>query len=229
MRWLRLFLLLERSDGSAESNGESEEVEEKQDDTDDDADALLQRLSAIAAARVIPLEWLILQAHGHDSGGDDDSDDELVEYSFDSLPTSLDDVAKFILSDKCKSIIVLAGAGMSVASWIPDFRSADSFYATLNADLLTADGAEKNPTRRKPLLEHNCSTLLTLLDRKTTHIDAATTASCANSSAFISAISKRAKAIAGLVPPGTPLGTTLHVSVTDARVSAKYRLSGTCK
>ena len=43
---------------------------------------------------------------------------EEIEYPFEP-PQSLSDVAKFILSDKCQSIAILAGAGMSVASGIP--------------------------------------------------------------------------------------------------------------
>jgi NAD+-dependent protein deacetylase sirtuin 2 len=113
---------------TSESSGESEE--------DDDAEATL---SAIAAAR-----GLILQEQNASD------DDESVEYPFDAIPKSLEDVANFILSDKCKSILVLAGAGMSVASGIPDFRSADGLYATLNADLLTANKAEKEAIRSNP-------------------------------------------------------------------------------
>lgn len=79
-------------------------------------------------------------------------DDEPLEYPFDELPESMEDVAKFILSDKCRAIIILAGAGMSVASGIPDFRSADGLYATLNAELLTADATEREAIRQDPTL-----------------------------------------------------------------------------
>lgn len=124
------------------------------DDSNIDADAedLLRRLSVIAAERGVPLEWLIMQA-SQDNASDDDDDDgdgEQIEYPFASLPTSLEEVARFILSDNCKSIVILAGAGMSVASGIPDFRSADGLYATLNADLLTADDAEREAIRDDP-------------------------------------------------------------------------------
>lgn len=41
-------------------------------------------------------------------------------------------IAKWILSDKCKNISVLAGAGISVSAGIPDFRSKGGFYNTLD-------------------------------------------------------------------------------------------------
>lgn len=115
-----------------------------------DGEALLQRLSAIASERGIPLEWLILQAQRDSEECSDD--DESVEYPFETLPSSLEDVAKFILSEKCQKIIILAGAGMSVASGIPDFRSADGLYATLNVNLLTADATEREAIRADPTL-----------------------------------------------------------------------------
>jgi NAD-dependent deacetylase sirtuin 2 len=89
-------------------------------------------------------------------GGDDDDDDDddndgerSIDYPFEP-PTSLADVAKFIQSDQCRSILVLAGAGMSVRSGIPDFRSANGLYATMNADLLTADPLEREAIRIDP-------------------------------------------------------------------------------
>lgn len=147
-----IFFHIEKHDENSESSDESESDETE--DSDDDDEALIQRLTDIAAARGIPLEWLILQAQTRGSGGDDgsDDDDKSVEYPFASLPTSLADVAKFMLSDQCRSILVLAGAGMSVASGIPDFRSADGLYATLDADLLTADRAEKDAIRSDPTM-----------------------------------------------------------------------------
>jgi len=62
----------------------------------------------------------------------------------------LEEVSKFILSEKCQSILILAGAGMSVASGIPDFRSADGLYETMNPDLLTADPLEREAIRLDP-------------------------------------------------------------------------------
>lgn len=54
------------------------------------------------------------------------------------LPKDLPGVAKFILSPQCKSICILSGAGVSVASGIPDFRSPGGLYDTLRPDLITA-------------------------------------------------------------------------------------------
>ena len=107
-------------------------------------DAMLRRILTAAAAQGIPLDFL---AHMY---GHDDNDDEPVEYPFDHPPQSLQDVAEFILSEQCQRIVVLAGAGMSVASGIPDFRSSNGLYATLQADLLTADEIQKDRIRVDP-------------------------------------------------------------------------------
>lgn len=48
---------------------------------------------------------------------DDDTDDGPLDYPFGPhLPNSLQEVAEFILSDQCRNILVLAGAGMSVSA-----------------------------------------------------------------------------------------------------------------
>lgn len=60
-----------------------------------------------------------------------------------NLPKSMKELAEFILSDDCESIVVLAGAGMSRASGIPDFRSAGGMYETLQPDLLTASESDR--------------------------------------------------------------------------------------
>lgn len=73
-----------------------------------------------------------------------------IEYPFGEAPQSLADVAKFIKSEECQSIIVLAGAGMSVASGIPDFRSAGGLYDTLRPSLLTATEAQRETIRMDP-------------------------------------------------------------------------------
>ena len=52
-------------------------------------------------------------------------------------------VAKFIMSDSCRSIAVLTGAGVSVAAGIPDFRSPGGMYATLRPDLITATAQQR--------------------------------------------------------------------------------------
>jgi NAD-dependent deacetylase sirtuin 2 len=73
-----------------------------------------------------------------------------MDYPFELLPQSLEEVAKFIQSKNCQNIVILAGAGMSVVSGIPDFRSANGLYATMNADLLTATQSEKDLIRYDP-------------------------------------------------------------------------------
>mmetsp|Transcript_61555 Transcript_61555/g.71931 ORF Transcript_61555/g.71931 Transcript_61555/m.71931 type:complete len:576 (-) Transcript_61555:87-1814(-) len=60
-----------------------------------------------------------------------------------TLPQNLKEMADFILSDKCQSIAILAGAGMSKASGIPDFRSAGGLYETLRPEELTASEEER--------------------------------------------------------------------------------------
>jgi len=59
-------------------------------------------------------------------------------------------MADFIMSQKCKSIAILAGAGMSRASGIPDFRSAGGMYETLRPELLTATEEEREAMRMDP-------------------------------------------------------------------------------
>jgi len=115
---------------------------------------LIQVIRAAAAARGIPFEWLIRAAQSHDDNDEEEEEDEEeeVNYPFAQLPTSLKDVADFILSEHCQNILILAGAGMSVASGIPDFRSADGLYATMKPELLTADDAQREAIRRDPTL-----------------------------------------------------------------------------
>lgn len=71
---------------------------------------LFQLLSEVARAQGIPLQWILAQMHGVPI----DIQEGPVEYPFDSLPSTLPEVADFIRSDRCKRILVLAGAGMSV-------------------------------------------------------------------------------------------------------------------
>lgn len=49
-------------------------------------EALVAALRAAAAARGIPLEWILEGRHGDD---DDDSEEEEIDYPFGELPTSL--------------------------------------------------------------------------------------------------------------------------------------------
>ncbi|KAL7426265.1 hypothetical protein ACHAXH_000290, partial [Discostella pseudostelligera] len=68
-------------------------------------------------------------------------------------PSFPDEMADFLRSPLCKSIIVLAGAGMSVSCGIPDFRSAGvGLYHTLRAELLTASAEEREFIETDPTL-----------------------------------------------------------------------------
>ena len=53
-------------------------------------------------------------------------------------PRDLAGIAKYITSTQCNSIVVLSGAGICVASGIPDFRSPGGMYDTLQPNLITA-------------------------------------------------------------------------------------------
>mmetsp|Transcript_10987 Transcript_10987/g.13627 ORF Transcript_10987/g.13627 Transcript_10987/m.13627 type:complete len:329 (+) Transcript_10987:85-1071(+) len=68
------------------------------------------------------------------------------------LPTNLAGIARLILSpnNNCKSIVILTGAGVSVASGIPDFRSPGGMYATLRPELITATPEERRLMRSDP-------------------------------------------------------------------------------
>jgi len=61
-----------------------------------------------------------------------------------SIPNDLNALARFILSPECKSVIALTGAGVSVASGIPDFRSPGGMYETLQPNLITATAEQRS-------------------------------------------------------------------------------------
>lgn len=65
-------------------------------------------------------------------------------------PIDLAGVAQCILSGECQSIVILSGAGVSVSSGIPDFRSPGGMYDTLKPDLITATPAQRQLMRRDP-------------------------------------------------------------------------------
>lgn len=71
--------------------------------SDEDNDERMERIIAVAASQGIPIEWILRHALEADDGNDDDDNEPLV-YPFESPPKSLEDVANFIISDKCKSI-----------------------------------------------------------------------------------------------------------------------------
>jgi NAD-dependent SIR2 family protein deacetylase len=104
-------------------------------------------IGSAALARGIPFEWLLQEAE----------DEGEIEYPFKTMPSSVREVADFISSPACRSILVLAGAGMSVAAGIPDFRSADGLYSTMDANLLSADESQRLAIKLDPTvaLDHN--------------------------------------------------------------------------
>jgi NAD-dependent SIR2 family protein deacetylase len=65
---------------------------------------------------------------------------------------SLLSILQDILNGEIKNIVVLTGAGVSVSSGIPDFRSADGLYKTLKPELLTATESQKASIRNNPTL-----------------------------------------------------------------------------
>jgi NAD-dependent deacetylase sirtuin 2 len=67
-----------------------------------------------------------------------------------ATPVDLAGLARLILSNECQSIALLTGAGVSVASGIPDFRSPGGMYATLRPELLTASKQERNLMQSDP-------------------------------------------------------------------------------
>lgn len=59
-------------------------------------------------------------------------------------------LARYILSADCQSIALLTGAGVSVASGIPDFRSPGGMYDTLKPELITCSPYERTLMEQDP-------------------------------------------------------------------------------
>ena len=55
----------------------------------------------------------------------------------------MNSIVTSILNGSIKKVIVLTGAGVSVASGIPDFRSSGGLYDTLKPVLLTATPSQR--------------------------------------------------------------------------------------
>lgn len=145
----------QQADGNDSHHEEEEEAEEGEEDDDEDdqeetSSQLLAMITAAARAQGIPVEWILRRLHEEGDGIAASEDDEEIEYPFEHVPQNLKDVADFIQSDKCRNILVLAGAGMSVASGIPDFRSPNGLYATLDAQQLTASDEERAAIQDDP-------------------------------------------------------------------------------
>ncbi|KAL9184712.1 hypothetical protein ACHAXT_012682 [Thalassiosira profunda] len=73
---------------------------------------------------------------------DDDPSDISEEQPMKAIK-DLATLARFILSEDCKSVAMLTGAGVSVASGIPDFRSPGGMYDTLRPELITATDEQR--------------------------------------------------------------------------------------
>jgi NAD-dependent SIR2 family protein deacetylase len=125
----------EKEDEDEDKQQDDESSEDSDDDSDDEEDDPDDETRHVG--RGVPVLF-----------GDEGVEE--VEYAFGDAPRSLADVARFIQSDDCQSIIILAGAGMSVASGIPDFRSAGGLYDTLRPNLLTATEVEREAIRMDP-------------------------------------------------------------------------------
>uniref|UniRef100_A0A7S3KX75 Deacetylase sirtuin-type domain-containing protein n=1 Tax=Amphora coffeiformis TaxID=265554 RepID=A0A7S3KX75_9STRA len=141
--------MIDPSDGSRNNdedpNNDNNDNEEDEESFDGDETVLFQLLAEAARSQGIPLSLLMAQIHGYPV----EEDTGPVEYPFDNLPRTIPEVAEFLLSDKCRRILVLAGAGMSVASGIPDFRSSDGLYATLQVSRLTCTSQEQREMIRE--------------------------------------------------------------------------------
>jgi len=144
----------EDSNGDDDDDDDDDE-EEDEEELDDEAVLALQQILAATGGQ-IPIELLAQLQRSSQfrnrlaaAANIDEEDDFLEDVTTTTPlpyppPQSLSDVARYIQSEDCKNIIILAGAGMSVASGIPDFRSPkDGLYATLQAHLLTCDNAEQ--------------------------------------------------------------------------------------
>ncbi|KAL3782571.1 hypothetical protein ACHAW5_004879 [Stephanodiscus triporus] len=82
-----------------------------------------------------------------------DASDDAAASDMPEPPSFPDGIADYMRSERCKSIVVLAGAGMSVSCGIPDFRSAGvGLYDTLRPELLTATELERALIEGDPTL-----------------------------------------------------------------------------
>lgn len=122
------------------------EMEEEDDESDHQAAILASLLHSEHSEAILAY----LSRH---SSFDPGNMGQCVPMHMPSPPCFPDEMADFLRSPLCKSIIVLAGAGMSVSSGIPDFRSAGvGLYHTLQPDLLTASEPERDLIAEDPTL-----------------------------------------------------------------------------
>jgi NAD+-dependent protein deacetylase sirtuin 2 len=143
----------EAPDDDPDTNAEEEDTDEESTASSSssrprrstDGDDWWRFLQATARSQGIPMEYILhhmqRQMGGEDDSEDDDEEGDASDYP--ARPTCLKDVANLIQSDGCRKIVILAGAGMSVVSGIPDFRSADGLYRTINVDVLSGLNEEQ--------------------------------------------------------------------------------------
>jgi len=114
---------LKRDEGS---EGDPETVESSIDDT---ASSSPERVDLPTVTVEIPISKLSLG--NNDRGG---VPYEVLDVAIDGIQASDKCRATMKLFAKSKRIVVVAGAGISVAAGIPDFRSPDGLFSTLKAD-----------------------------------------------------------------------------------------------
>ncbi len=125
--------------GGSTSNDRSSNTDENVDD-----DSSCEREEEALAAFIERQHADMLRAYlaRHESF-DTSNMGQCVPMHLPTPPSFPDEMADFLRSPLCKSIIVLAGAGMSVSCGIPDFRSVGvGLYDTLRPELLTASAEE---------------------------------------------------------------------------------------
>ncbi len=107
---------------------------------------------------------------------------EMLKLNSKTIDNRFDVIIDKINNGEIKKVVFLLGAGISVSSGIPDFRSADGFYNNLDPSLLTIrskkdiEMIKNNPTyllsseffekTQLPLLETKRSFILELLEKK---------------------------------------------------------------
>lgn len=135
---------------SEKEESKAEQKDEKEQDSDGDGGLSSDEDAEEEEDEESSEEGVRLPARGVPLLFNDEPEEEEIDYPFGSCPDNLKDVAEFIKSDRCKSILILAGAGMSVASGIPDFRSSGGLYDTLRPEVLTATPVEREAMRCDP-------------------------------------------------------------------------------
>jgi NAD+-dependent protein deacetylase sirtuin 2 len=103
-------------------------------------------------SRTPTLQRAVIQIFGVNQTGRQPENRSILDEAKSKMkaPVDIAGLARLILSDECRSIAILSGAGVSVSSGIPDFRSPGGFYSTLRPELITASPAERHLMSRDP-------------------------------------------------------------------------------